>query len=169
MTNVNALVNEIKADYNLVRANSLNVSLAAGGLAEGTNAHTIKTTSTVPFVIGGVFYSYTATDNIAITACAQQAVSTYCLYLVSINAAGTVTTTKGTAVATDTAVLPALPAASAPLGYYKIATDSSHTYTAGTTDHSAAGITATYADLMSVSGGASTPPVISTSDLSMSV
>lgn len=169
MENVNTLVNELKANYNLVRGNTLNVTLAACGLAEGTNAATIKTTNTVAFVVGGKFYSYSATDNVAVTAATQQAVSTYCLYLVSINAAGTVTTTKGTAVATDTAVLPALPASSAPLGYFKVATDGTHTFTAGTTDLSAAGITATFVDLMSVSSGASTPPAISTSDLSMSV
>jgi hypothetical protein len=82
---------------------------------------------------------------------AVQAVSTFCKYLVSINAAGTVTVTKGTSAATSAlALVPNLPANSAPLGYFEIETDASTTYTAGTTDNGAAGITDTYTDLSSV-------------------
>lgn len=128
----------------------------SAGLAEGTNDHTIKTvaadgTTYTNYMINGYLYAKADTDNIAVTACAQQAVSTSCLYLVSINSSGTVTTTKGDEVATadltaGTAVLnwPAVPANTCPLGGFKIATDASTTFTAGTTDHGAAGITDTY-------------------------
>jgi hypothetical protein len=170
MSNVIALVNEIKADYNLLRGGTLNANLGKPGLAEGTNANTLKTVADTNYTINGRTYTLSATDNLAMTACAQQAISTYCLYLVSVAAGGsTVTTTKGTSVATDTAVLPALPASQAPIGFFKVVTDASHTFTSGTTDLSAAGITATYGDLNTANGGASAAPAISTADLSLSV
>lgn len=155
-------LNELKADVNLLRTDFLllkdtfeHTSGEDADLAEGTNAATIKTTDACSYVIDGVIYEKAATDNIAITATTEQAVSTYRLYLVSIDAAGTVTVTAGTAVATDTATLPALPASSAPLGYFKIATDGSTTYTGGTTDNGAAGITDTYVDLAFMNSGSS--------------
>lgn len=157
------LLDELKSDLNLLRNNFLNCSLTAAGLAEGTNAATIKTVNTVNYSIGGQLYTKAATDNIAITATAQQAISTFCLYLVSIDAGGTVTVTKGTELGTDTAVLPALPASSAPIGAFKIATDGATTYTGGTTDNGAAGITDTYYDLMFVNSGADASTAVSAS------
>lgn len=112
------------------------------GLAEGTNSATIKTTSTISFSIAGILYSLAATDNIAVTATGVQAISTTLLYLVCVNAAGAVLTVVGTA--TD---LPAVPSGYCPIGAFKIVTDASHTFTPGTTDMSAAGITATFVDL----------------------
>jgi hypothetical protein len=129
----------------------LNRCFGKAGLAEGTNAATIKTVAAVDYCINGAIYTKAITNNIAITAAAVQAVSTFCKYLVSINAAGTVTVTKGTSAATSAlALVPNLPANSAPLGYFEIETDASTTYTAGTTDNGAAGITDTYTDLSSV-------------------
>lgn len=158
------LAEELKADFNLLRLNFINSGHSAAGLAEGTNASTIKTVNTFQYSIGGQRYTKAATDNIAFTATAQQAISTYCLYLVSINSAGTVTVTKGTEVATDTAVLPALPASSAPLGWVKVATNGATTFTGGTTDLSAAGITATFADLHFVNSGADASTAIAAAD-----
>ena len=157
------VIDELKSDFNLLRGNFINMCLGAAGLAEGTNAACIKTVNAVDFVIGGQIYSKAATDNIAITATAQQAISTYCMYLVSIASNGTVTVTKGTELGTDTAVLPALPASSAPLGAFKIATDGATTYTGGTTDNGAAGITDTYYDLMFVNSGADANTAIAAS------
>lgn len=167
---IETLVEELKADFNLLRSQVLNASLNGGagvggaGLAEGTNATTIKTTNAVTYTIGGQLYTKAATDNIAFTATAQQAVSTFCLYLVSINAAGTVAMTKGTELGTDTAVLPALPASSAPLGSIKVATDGATTFTGGTTDLGAAGITDTYVDLAYVNTGTSASTAVAASD-----
>lgn len=140
-------LDEIKADFNLLRLQVLNSNQGYALLAEGTNANTIKTTNAVTYTINGVNYTKAATDNIAMTACAQQATDTYCLYLVSIQADGDVVITKGTEVATDTAVLPAIPASEAPLGYIKIATASGATFTSGTTDLGAANVTDTYTEL----------------------
>jgi hypothetical protein len=129
----------------------LNRSTGKAGLAEGTNANTIKTVTAIDFCINGVpGAQYGATDNIAMTACATQAVSTYCKYLVSIHGT-TVTTTKGEDAATAAlALLPALPSTDAPIGWFQQATDSTHTFTSGTTDLSAAGMTPTFGDLNSV-------------------
>ncbi len=76
-----------------------NIALASAALAEGTNDHTIKTvTNPVAYMIDGKFYSKAATDNIAPTVCAQQAASTRCRYLISIDSGGNVQVTKGTEV-----------------------------------------------------------------------
>ena len=134
------------------------MALNAAGIAKGTTDATIKIAATDPagvhYMIDGLAYYKANTDNIAITAAAQQAASTTCLYLVCIDSAGAVTTVKGTEVATadltaGTAVLkwPTPTSGTCPIGAFKIATDSTHTYTAGTTDNSATGITATYYDL----------------------
>lgn len=127
----------------------------AAGLAEGTNAGTIQTANAVDYAIDGILYTKAATDNIAVTAAAQQAESTKCMYLVSVNAAGAVTVTKGDTVAsTGSAYLPDLPENSAPLGAIRIVTDNATTFTAGTTDIGAAGITETFYDLAHVNVGA---------------
>ena len=76
-------------------------------IAEGTNDATIKTTSgngltATPYVIDGCYYTKATTDNVTATACDEQAVSTRCRYLISINKGGTITTTKGTEVTSVT-------------------------------------------------------------------
>lgn len=131
---------------------------AKAGLAEGTNANTIKIAAPngagIDYVIHGVAYHKADTDNIAVTAHAQQAVSTSCLYLVQINAAGTVSTKKGTEQLTaslgDNLSIqwPNADADSCPIGGYKVATNASTTFTNGSTDLGAAGITDTYYDFI---------------------
>jgi hypothetical protein len=154
------IVDELKADFNLLRTGLLNGCFRAAGLIEGTNANTIKITNDIDYAIDGVLYKKAAADNIAMTAAAQQAISTYCMYLVTLDAAGTLTITKGTSVATDTAVLPALPASNGAIGAFKIATDGSTTFTSGTTDLGAAGITETYYDLLWPNSGTAAPTAI---------
>lgn len=155
-----AYLDEIKADFNLLRLQVLNSCQGYALLAEGTNANTIKTTNAVTFTIAGVNYTKAATDNIAMTALAAQADLTYCLYLVSIQADGDVVITKGTEVSTDTAVLPAIPADEAPLGYFKIAT-SGGTFTSGTTDLGAGTVTDTYVSLGYAMGATNASTAIS--------
>lgn len=157
-------VDEIKADFNLLRSNVINCALDACGLAEGTNANTLQTANAIDFVIDGVVYTKAATDNIAMTACAEQAISTYCMYLVTLDAAGALTVTKGTELATDTAVLPSRPADEAVIGAFKIATDGSTTFTSGTTDLGAVGITETYYDLMFANSGADASTAVAAAD-----
>lgn len=121
-------------------------------LAEGTNATTIKTTAAVDYMINGLMYSKAATDNIAFTATASQADLTTCLYLVTINAAGTVTVTKGEEVTTATAQFvpwPTVPSDSAVLGAIKVAT-SGAVFVGGTTDLGAGTVTDTYYNLCTI-------------------
>ena len=160
------LADELKADFNLLRTSLLNGTHQAAGLAEGTNANTIKFANAFSFSIAGVTYLKAVTDNIAMTAAAQQAISTFCMYLVTLDSAGAVTITKGTELGTDTAVLPARPANQAVAGAFKIATDGATTFTSGTTDLGAAGITDTHYDLMFPNTGAEAPTTIAAADAS---
>lgn len=138
------------------------------GLAEGTNAATIKTAAPngagTDYAIDGLAYEKADTDNIAMTALAVQAADTKCLYLVQIDSAGTVSLVKGDEVLTTdltngTKVLqwPRPAAAKCPIGAIKVATVAV-TFTSGTTDLSAAGITATYYDF---AGGMPAAPLTS--------
>lgn len=130
---------------------------AKAGLAEGTNANTIKINAPngagIDYAINGIAYHKADTDNLAMTALSVQAVSTKCLYLVQIDSSGTVSMKKGTEVATadltaGVAVLqwPVPDASKCPIGGVKIETDASNTFTSGTTDLSATGITDTWYD-----------------------
>lgn len=137
--------------------------LSKAGLAEGTNANTIKTAAPngagIDFCIGGVLYHLADGDNIAMTACVAQPVLTTCLYTVSVNAALAVTVTKGTEVLTaalgdgNTAISwPSAPAANCVIGGFKVVLASAATFTSGTTDLSAANVTATYFDFFALPG-----------------
>lgn len=132
-----------------------NQCFSKAGLAEGTNANTIKTAAPngagIDYSVNGVLYHKADTDNIAMTACAAQADLSTCYYLITINAAGTVVITKGTEKLTDGGVftaddLPAQPDDSCVIGLMKIVT-SGGTFTSGTTDLSGTGVTDTFYDL----------------------
>ncbi|GAA0586719.1 hypothetical protein ACFQH5_20220 [Halomonas salifodinae] len=134
--------------------------MSKAGLAEGTNAATIKTAAPngagTDYCIDGVLYHKADTDNIAMTALAEQADNTTCLYLVQINASGTVSLVKGDEVATEDlandeviAQWPEPSADNCPLGGFRIVTSGS-TFTSGTTDLGAANITDTFYDFFAV-------------------
>lgn len=118
----------------------------------------------IDYCIDGILYNKAdAATNLPFTAAAIQPVLTKCLYLVCVDAAGAVTTVKGTAVLTaaltaGTAVLqwPDLPANKAPIGAVKIALASTATFTAGTTALDATNVTATYYDLFCLPSAALT-------------
>ncbi|NOQ36070.1 MAG: hypothetical protein GQ569_09265 [Methylococcaceae bacterium] len=122
------------------------------GIAEGTNAATAQIATAFDFTINGMFYTKAITDNIALTATAQQAAETTCLYALSIDAAGAVTTTKGVEVSTTELANgqagltypTTCPDDEAVFGVIKVATAAATTFTTGTTDLGAAGITDTY-------------------------
>lgn len=132
------------------------------GLAEGTNDATIKFAAPngagIDFAINGILYHKADTDNIDPTACDEQALATTCLYLVTVNASGTVDTIKGTEVANasltaGTAVLqwPTPAASTCPVSALKIAAGTT-AFTVGTddlTDDIGTG-TVTYYDLFTV-------------------
>lgn len=148
-------------DYLTTLATALNTALTAvnlanktqcfnaAGLAEGTTAATFKTTNAITYTIDGVRYTKAATDDLAFTAAAVQATDTNCIYLVCIDASGTVSTVKGTAVAAASAAsCPAPTAATCPIGWIHVATASAATFTAGTTDLGAANVTDTFVDFV---------------------
>jgi hypothetical protein len=129
------------------------------GLAEGTNTHTIKTAAPngagVDFGIGGLGYHLADGDNIAMSDLAVQAELTTCLYLVCVNSSGTVSMVKGTEILTaDLAAgnkvlrWPAPTADTCPIGAIRIEMADGYTFTCGTTDLSATGVTDTYYDFV---------------------
>ena len=135
-----------------------NLCLGKAGLTVGTTSTKIKIATAIGYAINGVLYAKAITDNIALTAADAQAVSTSCLYLVCIDAAGTVSTVKGTEVLTaditsGKAVL-TWPQPSSndvvAIGAVRVDTSASVTFIAGTTALDAAGITDTYYDLFAI-------------------
>ena len=135
--------------------------LSKAGLAEGTNSATLKTAAPngagIDFCIDGILYHLADGDNIAMTACAQQADDTSCLYLVTVSSGGTVTTTKGTERATEDVLngeyaleWPSAPSGGCPIGCFKIVLDGG-TFTSGNTDITGGtGVTETFYDFFAV-------------------
>jgi hypothetical protein len=132
-------------------------ALTGCGLAIATTTTAIKVATLFKFVIAGVMYEKAITDNITVTACAAQPASKTAAYLITINASGTVKTTKGADGANAAAArLPAVPAGEAPIGIMQITTAASGTgvpFTAGTTGMDASGVSDLYYSLAGVSGG----------------
>lgn len=151
----------------------LTMALGAAGLAEGTNANTIKTVNNISYLIDGRFYTKNATDNIAISysgptvyqaaAGGIQSVNggftggvngSTRIYGVFLNAAGTVSILPGPIV--DSAELaagrvslqwPDAPAGVCPIGAVRVALTAGTTFTPGSVDLGASGVTDTYYDL----------------------
>jgi len=142
--------------YNIEQANSGFLSLTAAGLAEGTNANTFKTANTLTFTNNGVFKSKAATDNLTFSTGTALAASQACLFAVWISSGGTVTTTQGPIVAAgDPCPVPTAAASNLTLvGLIKVTTSSAVTFTPGSTDLSATGITGAYYDCMDMPGSA---------------
>lgn len=129
-----------------------NVGFSNAGLAEGTNANTFKTAATYTYSVDGVFYSKAATDNLPFSA-GHTALgnSEVCLFGVWVDAAGAITTSQGkivsaTALSNGTVALemPDPVADKALVGLIRVETGASATFTPGSTDLGAAGITDTY-------------------------
>lgn len=125
------------------------VCFSTPGLAEGTNANTFQIGTAFTYAINGTRYTKAITDNLAFTAAAVQATDTNCIYLICIDTAGTLSTVKGTAVAAASqAAIPAPTAGTCPIGFVHIATASSATFTAGSTDLGAANVTDTFVNFV---------------------
>lgn len=161
---------------NLSLNSGATLCLAAAGLAEGTNANTIKTVNNITYTIDGRFYSKSATDNIAISyagasvyqaaAGGVQAVNggfsggvngSTRLYLICLDTAGAVSIVPGQIVdSTELAAgrvalqFPDAPVGVCPIGAMRIALTAGTAFTPGSTDLSASGVTDTFYDLMDV-------------------
>ncbi|MBV6342491.1 hypothetical protein [Candidatus Magnetobacterium casense] len=120
----------------------------SGFTSVGGATATVKTVKDVDYSINGKVFTKAATASIALTACPVQPAGTTYDYLVSVDASGNVTCTMGLDIDEYTKqwspVRPSLPADNAPLGYFTVTTDDTHTFTAGTTNLNAAGLTITY-------------------------
>lgn len=136
---------------NLALISGGNICLASAGLAEGTTANTLQIANNITYLIDGEFKAKAATNNIAMVAPPDapaykaQAVSTSAVYSVYINGAGTVYVKQGaSSPGTDGAQYAAPERSMALLGFIKVVTNASATFTPGGTDLSASGVTATY-------------------------
>lgn len=137
-------------------------------------AATVKTTGAATYIIGGVFYTKAALaaqsiaathrfDGEAVSAADPayvQPAGTTVIYVVALNAAGTVAVVQGSyagqsityandksKVLVGAGGIPKLPAGYVPIGAIKVATANAATFTPGTTALDAADVTATYFDL----------------------
>ena len=135
--------------------------LSKAGLAIGSTAAQLSIAAPngagIDFAIDGILYHLADAATVAITAATTQAVLTTCLYLVQLNAAGTLSTVKGTevtsaALAAGEAVLkiPQQTALNCPIGMFKVVLASTATFTAATTDLDASNVTTTYQDVMAL-------------------
>lgn len=135
----------------------INGAFSKAGLSRGSTAATIQIAAPngagVDFAIDGLAYHKADTNNIAVTAAAQQADLTTCMYLVEIDSTGAVTVKKGEEVLTSelgvqaSAQIPGPSSGKIPLGAFKIAL-SGGTFTAGTTAFNGTGVTDTFYDFI---------------------
>lgn len=138
-----------------------NFCLSKAGLGIGSTATQVAIAAPngagVDYCIQGIAYHKADAASVAITAAAAQPVLTTCLYLVCLDAAGTLSTVKGENVlnadlTAGTKVLqwPVPTAGTCPIGCVKVKCENAATFTAGTTELSASDVTDTYYDLFSI-------------------
>lgn len=119
-------------------------------LAAGTGAGTIKTVAAINYAINNIFSSKAITDNISAAGGATQAAGTTGFYLVTINAAGTVTVRQGAVVPAGSGqplLLPNVPDTDAVIGSIKVV-NLTNPFIPGTTAFGAAGVTSTFTNLV---------------------
>jgi hypothetical protein len=129
-----------------------NRCFVSGLLAISATTTAVKTvTNTITYCIDGVLYSLAPTDPIAFTDVHKQDVATTCFYAVCVDSGGTPVIVNGTPVltalitaGTSKATFPEISDNLCLIGGVKVETDTTHTFTPGTTALSAAGITDTY-------------------------
>jgi len=144
---------------NALSAFAQNRILTSGGLAIAGTTSKVQNASTITFTIDGAFLSKAATDNLWTPAGSVVAVSSWQKYVLMLNAAGAASVQEGVASTINAAsvawtnisaisdwapLLTLLNSGKAIAGVLTIATNSSTTFTPGTTALNAAGITATY-------------------------
>lgn len=143
--------------FNLEQANSGYASINSAGLAAGTNAGTFKTTATLNYTNDGKFLSKAATDNVPFSAGAKVVPANSAVaFSVWIDALGNLSTVQGVIAAAGEPT--PVPAATSPevayVGYIKVTTNASTTFTPGTTSLAAAGVTSAFSSGMRLPGKA---------------
>ena len=121
------------------------IGIVASNMTQGTNPATLKVVNAFAFRNINKGYTFPITDNIPMTDCVTQAISTYCRYLISTDKTNTVTVQKGNDSSTASgAYLPLMTSGLTPIAMLLVQTDASHTFTSGTNSLNDTGITATF-------------------------
>jgi len=157
----------------LLRFSGQTACYSVAGLVVGGTSTKIQIAATngagVDFCIDGIAYHKTDADDITMTALANQAASTSCLYMVTLTSDGTLAVSKGNEITTtDIGVVggtlqwPVIPDDVCPIGGFKMSIDSTASgWTCGTTALDAANVVgsdATYYDFL---GGIPLAPQVS--------
>lgn len=119
-----------------LQANVCDMVLSSAGLAIGSSSKAkVKIVNTIYFVIDGVLYSKT-TAEIAFTATTHDVANAkFAIFVLSIDAAGTVTISKSADAATLAAcVFPAVPAANVVIGFVIVNPTGTGAFDASTTE-----------------------------------
>jgi len=166
----------------LSKISSQDIANAIGGLCfskitlaiNAGGAATVRSTGAIDYTVGGVYSTKAALSAQAITVTHRfdgkpvtvadpayvQPINTTVIYVLALNAAGTVAVVQGTyagqqitygsdlsKIVTAGGGVPNLPAGYTAIGAIKVVTNGVATFTAGTTALDAAGLTVTYSDL----------------------
>ena len=120
----------------------------AAGLTIGSGSKKkIKIANTVDYLINGVMYQKTTAEVDFTATTHDMPISSFSVYCLYINGAGTVTVVKGSTASTAAAVIfPAPLEGQALLGYVRLATSAGAIFDATSDDLDAAHITDTYVD-----------------------
>ena len=130
------------------------------GLGIGSTPAELKTAAPngagTDYAIDGLGYHFADDASVAMTAMANQAASTVCLYLVMLDADGNLSTKKGVEVAVSTASNPSkgvqwpiVDVDKCPIGGFKLTLDSTAGgYTGATTSLAASNVTDVYYDFV---------------------
>jgi hypothetical protein len=134
--------------------------LSKAGLTIGTSTTCLNIAAPngagVDFCIKGVIYHLADGVSKPVTAAATQPVLTKCIYVVCLNAAGTLSTVKGTEklvtalAAGDVLEFPEVDDDVCPIGYVTVSLANAATFTAGTTALSATDVTDAYFDMFAI-------------------
>ena len=141
---------------------------------DATAAATIQSAGEINFTVGGVFFTKAALNDQSIAPTHRfngapvttvnpayvQPVSTKVIYVVALNAAGTVAIVQGSfagqkivhnddlsKVGNGTGDIPQEPDGYTAIGFFEVATNGATTFTPGTTALNAAGVTVVYTDV----------------------
>ena len=125
----------VRAALLKLQTNAVDHVFNSAGLTIGSSSKPkVKIANTTYFMIDGVIYSKT-TAEVVLTTANNVANATFNVLVLSINAAGTVTVTNGTAAATLAAVVfPTIPSSQVVLGFVIINPTGTGGFVGGTTD-----------------------------------
>lgn len=171
LTNVVTVVNGSKSTGNTSVSSAQNQPLESAAIVKGGVASaTFTSTVAIDYVIADAFYALPASSPLGIaTAPVAQVATTTCIYLVSVDASGNYTWTKGAnAVYGGTPICPAVPASECPIAEIKVdLTGAASSFTLGATAFNATGTTVTVTNIRRPRTGTSSLAAVSSSDLSL--